>query len=356
MKKDKIFKKEISNIIKIIENLSKTKINNKTFFLTGCTGFFGIWILCTFNELIKKHKLNTKIYVLTRNKNIKKTSIYNLSRNQKIKFIFGDIQKFNFTNNIKNINYIIHGATTSAEETFKGQNFNKKKKIIINGTKKVLRNAKKFNCNKIFYFSSGAVYKNLDKNRIIKETDPIYKNTKFEKKDHNISVLGKSKAQAEKLIISFCKKNKIKYTIGRFFTFVGPYMPINVHYAIGNFIHSKINKRKIILKSDGKSKRSYMYIADCITYFFLMLFGDKNNHIYNVGSDKKISIKELAILVDKITTKKDGIKIDQKNKTTTCYIPSTKKIRKDFPKFNLTSINKSISKTFDHISQYKNIY
>ena len=87
-----------------------------------------------------------------------------------------------------------------------------------------------------------------------------------------------------------------------------------------------------------------------------MLFGDKNKHIYNVGSDKKISIKELAILVDKITTKKDGIKIDQENNTTTYYIPSTRKIRKDFPKFNLTSINKSISKTFNHISQYKKIY
>ena len=87
-----------------------------------------------------------------------------------------------------------------------------------------------------------------------------------------------------------------------------------------------------------------MYIADCITYFFLMLFGDKNRHIYNVGSDKKISIKELAILIDKMTTKKDGIKIDQKNSNTTYYIPSTRKIRKDFPKFNLTSINKSISR------------
>ena len=37
-------------------------------------------------------------------------------------------------------------------------------------------------CNKIFYFSSGAIYKNLNKNRMIKETDPIYKNTKFQKK------------------------------------------------------------------------------------------------------------------------------------------------------------------------------
>ena len=67
-------KKKFQILLRLLKIYQKKKINNKTFFLTGCTGFFGIWILCTFNELIKKHKLNIEIYVLTRNKQIKKTT------------------------------------------------------------------------------------------------------------------------------------------------------------------------------------------------------------------------------------------------------------------------------------------
>ena len=46
------------------------------------------------------------------------------------------------------------------------------------------------------------------------------------------------------MVKNYCKKNEISYSIGRFFTFVGPYMPMKIHYAIGNFLIAKLLKKK----------------------------------------------------------------------------------------------------------------
>ena len=62
---------DFENIIKDTSKLWKN-LKNKNIFLTGCTGFFGYWILRTFVIANKKFKLNSKAYVLTRNKSFKK--------------------------------------------------------------------------------------------------------------------------------------------------------------------------------------------------------------------------------------------------------------------------------------------
>lgn len=352
--KDKLFTSDIKKIFKITKLFWK-KNDNKVFFLTGCTGFFGIWIISTFNIAIQNLKLNIKVFVLTRDKKIKKKIIYKISKNKNIKFIYGDILNFKTPNSIKKIDYIIHGATTSALETFNKQNYNLKKKIIIDGTKKILRLAKKKKCKNFFYMSSGAVYKNLNKKALLNEKSKTYSYFKLNSRDDDKSVLGKSKRKAEIEVINFCKKNKISFSIGRFFSFIGPFMPMNIHYAVGNFLLFKFLNKKITLNSDGKSIRSYMYISDCITFIFLILFKNKKNIIFNIGSSKKISILYLAKKIDNLFGQKMGIIKNDLNKKCNIYAPSTKKLLY-FKNFNLTNLDQSLIKTFKHLNKFKKIY
>ena len=125
------------------------------------------------------------------------------------------------------------------------------------------------------------------------------------------------------MIRIIAKKMKF-YSIGRFFTFVGPYMPMKIHYAIGNFLIAKLLKKEIKLNSSGKSVRSYMYISDCIIYFFFILFNQKSGAIYNIGSDEKISILELSRLINKILPGKVDININNKDNSKSFYVPSIK--------------------------------
>ena len=355
MKKDKILEKDTKRILKVTKSLWINN-NNKTFFLTGCTGFFGIWILNVFDKAIKKYKLNLKVYVLTRNKQIKKNYIYNLYDNKKIKFITGDVRNFNFPKVIKKLDFCVHGATTRAEETFKKQSYDLKKKIILEGTERVLKFSKLKKCKNFFYLSSGSVYKNLNKNFKLLEKSKTHTTKKITNKDNDISVLGKSKIYAEKMVKNYCKKNKISFSIGRYFTFVGPYMPMKIHYAIGNFLIAKLLKKEIKLNSSGKSVRSYMYISDCIIYFFFILFNQKSGTIYNIGSDEKISILELSRLINKILPGKVDININNKNNSKSFYVPSTKKLKKSFPGFAYINLKDAIKKTFLHLKINKRYY
>ena len=70
-------------------------------------------------------------------------------------------------------------------------------------------------------------------------------------------------------------------------------MPLNLHYAFGNFIRDAERGDKIIIEGDGSAVRSYMYVGDAISWFITLLARPKNE-ILNVGSDELVTIKELA--------------------------------------------------------------
>ena len=62
------FKDDLNLILeKTIDSWKNAK--NKTFFITGGTGFFGIWLLMSFISINRTLKLNARIIILTRDKN-----------------------------------------------------------------------------------------------------------------------------------------------------------------------------------------------------------------------------------------------------------------------------------------------
>ena len=160
----------------------------------------------------------------------------------------------------------------------------------------------------------------------------------------------RGKRLAEYVITYYCDKHNISFNIARCFSFVGPYLPLNIHYAIGNFIHDALNEKVITVKGTGNDIRSYLYIADAMIWLFKMLFSSKNNEIYNVGSGKKLSIKELAIIIrDLISPKKEIIFLNQINKNDnferSIYVPNNKKIINNLRVDEWHGIEESIKKT-----------
>ena len=138
-------KSDFNDIFSRTESLW-SKIKNKNFFLTGCTGFFGYWILKSFLKANQEFKLNSQAYVLTRKKNLKQNPIHKLCSDPSIIFYKGDIRNFKYPR--KKFEFIIHGATTTASETFNKQDPLEKSSILIDGTKNILRFAKYCGCKK----------------------------------------------------------------------------------------------------------------------------------------------------------------------------------------------------------------
>ena len=132
-------------------------------------------------------------------------------------------------------------------------------------------------------------------------------------------------------------------------SFVGPYLPLNIHYAIGNFINDAIFNDKIIINGNGLPYRSYLYISDTIIWLIKLLVGSEEG-VYNVGSERRIQIIELANIVrDLIDPSKKIIiqenEIHEGNFKRDIYLPNTAKIRESLGVKEWTSLEEAISKT-----------
>ena len=69
-------------------------LHNKTIFITGATGFLGMWLIRSIDYLNKTLYLNIKIIILLRSKNKKK--LFENFKNIKIDYINGSVTNFNF--------------------------------------------------------------------------------------------------------------------------------------------------------------------------------------------------------------------------------------------------------------------
>jgi dTDP-glucose 4,6-dehydratase len=113
---------------------------------------------------------------------------------------------------------------------------------------------------------------------------------------------------------------------------VGANLPLDIHYAIGNFIRDGIQGKPIIIQSDGTPVRSYQYTADTAVWLWTMLLKGQAGRIYNVGSEAAYSIEQVAHLVADCFSHRPEIQIlktPDPSKLPERYVPSTKRARSE---------------------------
>ena len=311
-------------------------------FLTGGTGFFG--------KALLRHWKSTrpsfnKIFILSRNPESFLKAYSGLIADLNVEFIQGDILEASKIALNENIDYVIHAATDSTIGPSLGrlEVFNQ----IVKGTEEVLEFAVNHHCKRFLLTSSGAVYGPQPQGM---EKIPESFLGSPESLDPN-SAYGLGKKAAEHLCALYSEQHGLDYVIARCFAFVGEDLPLDAHFAIGNFIRDALDGNDINIFGDGTPLRSYMYQEDLADWLMTILFKGNPGVAYNVGSDQAISIQHLATVIRELISPKSKINIHLKEKSSfrNRYVPDVALARSELGLSLDFDLNKAIEQTIENL-------
>lgn len=262
----------------------------KNFFITGGTGFFGIWLLESFIYINDALGLGATATVLSRDPACFARKAPHLAARKDLFFHQGDIRDFEAPEG--NFDYLIHAAT-EASAHLNQERPGEMLDTIVSGMRRVLDFAAEAGVRKILFTSSGAIYGK-------QPSDMSHVSEAFSGAPDcldSASAYGEGKRVAELMAAIHSKQCHCEMKIARCFAFVGPHLPLNAHFAIGNFIRDARAGKDICINGDGTPYRSYLYAADLTIWLWAILFKGVSLRPYNVGSTKGYSISELACIV-----------------------------------------------------------
>lgn len=318
-------------------------LRNQRIFITGGTGFYGQWLLESFCWINRKLTLNAKALVLTRDAKAFARKSPHIFNEPCLAFYEGNVIDFRYPKG--SFHSIIHAAADGGVQFKKISDFSMLK-TIVQGTRHTLAFAKNCKPKNILFISSGAVYGKIN------ALTPFLSEEKLSQFDpiHLDSAYAMGKVLAEYLCRLYAKEYSMRIKIARCFASVGPYLPLDVHFAIGNFINHRLRHEEIIIKSDGTPYRSYLYAADLCIWLWTILFLGKNLRPYNVGSDERYSLREVAEFVANTRIPKLKLKIMKNPSLNTIpdsYVPDISRAQNDLNLAPKVGLREAIHKTIN---------
>lgn len=316
-------------------------LRGKSLLVTGGTGFIGKWLLATFLHANRRFGLGSKVFALSRSPELFCNDYPEIAGAHEIQWLKGDIRSLS-TEAAKGCTFAIHAATDVVASSSPTEIF----ETCTYGTRRVLdAMAATSEVSRILLLSSGAVY-----GRMPSEVTKIPESwTGAPNSLLPASAYGEGKRVSELLCTMAAAANpNIQISIARCFAFVGPHLPLDKHFAIGNFIKAAMEGKDIHIQGDGTAIRSYLYAADLAHWLWVLLFEGPNARAYNVGGVEPISIAELANRVNRVLGGIGKIVTAQKpylGATPQTYVPSLDQISNDLKLLPNIDLNEAILRT-----------
>jgi dTDP-glucose 4,6-dehydratase len=217
---------------------------------------------------------------------------------------------------------------------------------IVEGTRRVLDVAIQSGAQKFLLTSSGAVYgaQPPELSQVGEEYSGAPDSLDIR------SAYGAGKRAAEYLCCAYQERYNLNVTVARGFAFVGPHLPLEIHFAIGNFLRDAMRGGPIKINGDGTPLRSYLYAADLAVWLWEILLRGKAGRAYNVGSDEAVSILEAARVVASCFDPQPQVVIAQEAKAGVLpsrYVPSTLRAREELGLQQHIELREAIRRTVD---------
>ncbi|MEM3361745.1 MAG: GDP-mannose 4,6-dehydratase [Candidatus Anstonellaceae archaeon] len=302
-------------------------------FITGATGFVG-------SHLAKRLiNYNSNVIVLIRSQD-PNSYFFTEGLNKKCILVHGDIRDKNRISEIiqkYEIETIFHLAaqpivTNAILDPYITFDTN------IFGTINILEASRKFNFIKEVIVASSDKAYGSSKNLPYREDMPLLGEAPYDV----------SKSCADLISLSYAKTYGLPISVSRCGNIYGP-GDLNFSRIIPGAIKAALTNSTLVIRSDGKPIREYIFVDDVIDGYLLLAenIAKTKGEAFNFSSGEKLSVLEVIEKVKKILKKDIKFKIlnQAKNEIKEQYLSYQKaqKILNWKPKFN---INEGIKKTY----------
>jgi UDP-glucose 4-epimerase len=245
------------------------------FFITGAAGFIGSNLV---DHLLKEGNNVTGYDNLSTGNIIFLKEAFS---NSNFKFIEGDILDLqHLTRSMQGCEFVFH-FSANADVRFGLEHPKKDLEQNTIGTFNVLESMRINKIGKIAFSSTGSVYGEA-------VVIPTPEAAPF---PIQTSLYGASKLAGEALISAYCEGYGFKSWIFRFVSILGQRYS---HGHIFDFYRKLIdNSSRLEILGDGKQKKSYLYIADCISAMMLAIEQAKEKiNIFNLGTNEYCEVDD----------------------------------------------------------------
>jgi nucleoside-diphosphate-sugar epimerase len=267
-----------------------------------------------------------KPVVLTRNPESFAAKMPHLAGRGDLIFLAGDVRNFSFP--VRRICF-----RHSCRERPPARRWNRWKCLqrLLMAPGDVLEFAATRGTRKLLFVSSGAVY-GRQPSGLAARSRRLMRARRL-RLDPAIQPMAKANARRNFYVrCRRAKKHGMEVKIARCFAFVGPHLPLDAHFAIGNFIRDGLRGNPVQVRGDGTPYRSYLYAADLAVWLWTILFRGKSSQPYNVGSEEALTICQVADTVAAAFEPARTVIVDKKPVPGTAaqrYIPGTKRAQEE---------------------------
>lgn len=315
-------------------------------FITGGTGYFGRWLLPTLLRAHDQRALDLHVTVLSRSPASFVDTHPDVAGHTALTLHRGDVRDFSSPHGP--ITHLIHAAATAATATFHGlEDPLTKFDTSFGGARRVLDLAARKGVRRTLMISSGSFYGALRPDYDAYPED--YPVAPFP--DNVEASVGHAKRAAEFLCAAYADRHGLSISTARCFSFLGPQLPLDLHYAVGNFIRDALWRDAIQVGGDGTPLRSYLYTGDLVVWLLTLLVRGAPGRAYNVGSDQPVTIADLARRVGRVVAPEKPVRILGARAgavTRNVYLPAIARARDELGLDAWTPLDDAIRLTAEH--------
>lgn len=297
--------------------MNRCDLSGQRVLITGCTGFVGRSLLRFIDKLPQNDKPEVVVGVARSNRPLNELS------HEYAWFVARQADCSEPMSPDRDVDLIVHAATPASAALIAGRPSEMASTILATAKVVIDFSQQLAAPPTILFTSSGAVYDWSGRHDPVSELDRSAPPTTDPK-----SCYGEAKRMSE-LLFNLAERDGIcRSRVARLFAFAGPDLPLDTHFAIGNFVNDVIHDRPIRVDGHPDTMRSYMWHEDMSRWLMTIALEGSPGTSYNVGSSTPVRIGDLATTIAATATRL-GKKVvvefspDGAMQTPSFYVPDT---------------------------------